>query len=245
VRILSIGVDRVTLQQAADQVVRFAAGPGTHHVVTVNPEFVMLALRHPGFRHVLDQADLATADGIGILLAARLFGHSLPERVGGIDLLVRIAQRAAQEGAALFLLGAAEGVADRAAAALQVRYPGLQVVGTHAGSPAEGAAPGIIRHIQAARPQILAVAFGAPQQDLWIARHRAELGVPVAMGVGGALDFLAGVVPRAPRWVQRTGFEWLFRLLRQPWRWRRMLALPRFALLVLRQAPAERRRRVR
>ncbi|HWE61204.1 MAG TPA: WecB/TagA/CpsF family glycosyltransferase [Chloroflexota bacterium] len=231
--VLGVGVDRVTIEQAAEQVIRYARGGATRHVVTVNPEFVVTARRHAAFRRVLCHADLATADGMGIIWAARILGDRLPERVGGVELLERIAAKAAASGSSLFLLGAAEGVAAEAADALRARYPRLLVAGTYAGSPRAAEADGIIERIRDARPAILFVAFGAPAQDLWIATYRARLDVPVAMGVGGAFDYLAGRAARAPRLIQRTGFEWLYRLIRQPWRWRRMLALPRFGGMVI------------
>ena len=135
----------------------------------------------------------------------------------------------------MFLLGAGPGVAERAGAVLVERYPGLNVVGAYAGSPADADAPEIIERIGAARPDVLFVAYGAPKQDFWIARHGAATGVPAMMGVGGSLDFLAGVQKRAPRWVQRINLEWLYRLIAQPSRWRRQLALPRFVWAVLMQ----------
>jgi N-acetylglucosaminyldiphosphoundecaprenol N-acetyl-beta-D-mannosaminyltransferase len=125
-------------------------------------------------------------------------------------------------------------VAERTAAILQARYPGLVIAGTYVGTPADADAPQIIAHIRAARPDILFVAYGAPKQDLWIGKHREALGVPAMMGVGGSFDFIVGVQKRAPRWVQRLNLEWLFRLLTQPWRWRRQLALPRFVWAVIR-----------
>src|SRR5262249_44835572 len=143
----------------------------------------------------------------------------------------------------LFLLGAAPGVADEAADQLRARHPDLVVAGTLSGSPAEAAADTILGAIRAARPNVVCVAFGSPAQERWIAAHRAQLGALVAVGVGGALDFLAGRVPRAPGWMRRAGLEWLYRLWRQPWRWRRMLALPRFALAVLGAATARSMRR--
>lgn len=231
--VLGVGVDRVTLASAAERIAALVAAGGYAQVVTVNPEFVIAARRHRQFRRVLNGADLAVADGIGMVWAARLLGDRLPERVGGIDLVHRLAAQTAQAGHRLFLLGAGPGVAEQAAAALQLRYPGLCITGTFAGSPLPMEADAIIARIRAAQPDILLVAFGAPAQDLWIARHGALLGVPVAIGVGGAFDFLAGKVPRAPRWMQRLGVEWLYRLIRQPWRWRRMLALPRFAAMIL------------
>ncbi|MFQ5946032.1 MAG: WecB/TagA/CpsF family glycosyltransferase, partial [Anaerolineae bacterium] len=152
------------------------------------------------------------------------------------DTVFELAGAAATRGWRLFLLGAAEGIAERASQALRERHPSLQVVGTLAGSPSSDDEELISRAIRAARPHVLLVAFGAPIQDLWIAQNLDRLGVPVAMGVGGSFDFIAGLAPRAPGWMQRLGVEWLYRLIKEPWRWRRMLALPRFASRVLLQA---------
>lgn len=232
-RILGVRVDPVTIEEALNRLAGFIAEGTPHHVVTINPEFVMASRRHPAFRSVLEAADLCLADGVGLLWAGRILGRPLPERVAGSDLLPRIAERAAREGWRLFFLGARPGVARRAAQVLTSRYAGLLVAGTYPGSPADDEAPEIISRIRTARPDMLFVAFGAPAQDLWIARHRDALAVPVMMGVGGAFDFLAGVTKRAPVWMQQAGLEWLHRLIHQPWRWRRMLALPHFAARVV------------
>ncbi len=207
--------------------------PALFHVCTVNPEFILEARRNPEFRAVLQQADLNVPDGVGVLWALRLQGVRLPSRVTGTDLIPRIACLAAQQGWRLFLLGAAPGVAAEAARHLCRAYPTLQVCGTHSGSPSDQDWPTIRAKLCQSRPHILLVAFGHPRQDLWIARHRADLVGLVAMGVGGAFDFLAGHVRRAPRWMRQNGLEWLFRLYLQPRRWRRMAGLPWFALLVL------------
>jgi N-acetylglucosaminyldiphosphoundecaprenol N-acetyl-beta-D-mannosaminyltransferase len=142
-------------------------------------------------------------------------------------------------GWSVYFLGAAPGVAERAAQVLAVRYPGLRIAGAYAGSPADAETHEIMTRVRTAAPDILFVAFGAPRQDLWIACHLDELRVPVMMGVGGAFDHIAGVRRRAPHWIQRLNLEWLFRLVTQPWRWRRQLALPRFIWAVLRQRPGE------
>lgn len=231
--VLGVAVDRLSIAAAAERVMGFVAGGHLHQVVTVNPEFVMMARGNRAFREVLRRADLATADGIGIVWAARLLGDRVPERAGGVELLMRIAELAAQRGYRLFLLGATEGVAEEAARRLVTTFPGLRIAGTYAGSPQPRDASAIVAAIRAARPHLLFVAFGAPAQDLWIATHQRSIGVPVAMGVGGAFDYLAGRVPRAPVALQRAGVEWLYRLIRQPWRWRRMLALPRFGAMIL------------
>lgn len=236
VRILGVRVDKVTTEQALGAMERFIAEGRPHQIVTLNPEFVMEAQRNPEFRVTLEEADLALPDGVGLLWAARLLGQPLPERVTGSDTVPLIAEMSARRGYRLYLLGAAPGVAEKAAEALRRKYPGVQIVGTYAGSPDPAEEEGIIARIREASPDFLFVAYGAPRQDLWIHRNLSRLGVPVCMGVGGTLDFIAGVAVRAPRWMRKMGLEWLHRLLHQPWRWRRMLALPRFAYLVARQA---------
>jgi N-acetylglucosaminyldiphosphoundecaprenol N-acetyl-beta-D-mannosaminyltransferase len=204
-----------------------------HQICTVNPEFIMEARRNPAFAAVLASADLNVPDGVGVLWAARLQGVGLRERVTGSDGIYRICERAAKRGWRVFLLGAAPGVAEQAADRLQTRYPGLDVAGTFSGSPDRRDWPEIRDRLFLARPDILFVAYGHPRQDLWIHRHRDELPAVVAMGVGGAFDFVAGTARRAPVWLRRLGLEWLHRLLTQPWRWRRMRVLPLFAALVL------------
>lgn len=209
-------------------------GTRLHQIATTNPEFVMLAQRDPDFRHILRQADLCIPDGVGLLYAARWLGTPLIERVPGSELVHDLAALAAAEGKRLFLLGAAPGVAEEAAAIFQSRSPALQIAGTFAGSPAPAENDAIVARINASQADLLFVAYGAPNQDKWIARNRDKLpSVRVAIGVGGSLDFVTGRASRAPRWVQNLGLEWLHRLIKEPWRWRRMLALPHFALHVL------------
>jgi N-acetylglucosaminyldiphosphoundecaprenol N-acetyl-beta-D-mannosaminyltransferase len=232
-RILGIPIHDVTLDEAVEQAAAWVSEDGVHQIATVNPEFVMAARRDPAFRAVLEGADLCLPDGVGITLAARYLGRSLRERVAGVDLAEALAARAAREGWRLFLLGAAPGVADRAASVLAARYPGLTIAGTHAGSPRQEEEDDIVRRVREAGADILLVAYGAPAQDLWLARNLAQTGAKVGVGVGGAFDYIAGVVPRAPRWMRRAGLEWLYRLIRQPWRWRRQRVLPLYALLVL------------
>jgi N-acetylglucosaminyldiphosphoundecaprenol N-acetyl-beta-D-mannosaminyltransferase len=213
------------------------AGSASRQVVTLNPEMVMAAQHDPVLRAAIHQAALVVPDGIGIVWAARVLGVPLHGRVAGVDLLEEVAALAAKRGLRLFLLGAAPGVAQEAARRLAKRHAGLLPVETLLeGLPCTAAAedaPAILGALHAARPDVLFVAFGAPAQECWIASHRGELACAVAVGVGGALDFLAGTVPRAPRWLRRLGLEWAYRLARQPWRWRRMMALPRFVLAVL------------
>ena len=235
VELLGVRVDDVTTQETLGLLESFVAEGRPHQIVTLNPEFVMEAQHNAPFRVVLGGASLALPDGYGLLWAARILGQRLRERVAGSDLLPMIAGLSARHGHRLFLLGAMPGVAERAAAVLRRDYPGVSIVGTMAGSPDPEDEEGIVTAVIDARADVLFVAYGAPRQDLWIHRTLDRLGVPVCMGVGGAFDYVAGVTPRAPLWLRESGLEWLYRLMRQPWRWRRMLVLPRFACRVILQ----------
>lgn len=231
--ILGVRVDAVTFNQALALIEAFIAEARPRQVVTVNPEFVMAAQSDAEFRHIINTSALALPDGVGVWWASRRLGRPLPERIPGADFVDRLAELSAQRGYRLFFLGAMPGVADRAVEVLRGRYPGLVVAGTYAGSPGLQDEAANVARVQAAHPDILLVAYGAPAQDRWIARNMSRLGVAVCIGVGGSFDFIAGVRPRAPRWLRGWGLEWLHRLITQPWRWRRMLALPRFAWRVL------------
>jgi len=238
--ILGVGIDAVDFSATLKQLALWINAPAadrsdTHQICTVNPEFIIDARRDPAFARVLQEADLCVPDGVGVLWAARSMDHPLPERVTGSDGIYRICKRAAAEGWRVYLLGAAPGVAAKTAAALINLYDGLQIVGTHSGSPADEEWPQIHARLNEAQPDILFVAFGHPNQDLWIAQHRAELPAAVAIGVGAAFDFVAGVSQRAPVWMQRIGLEWFYRLIREPWRIKRMRKLPIFAILVILQ----------
>jgi N-acetylglucosaminyldiphosphoundecaprenol N-acetyl-beta-D-mannosaminyltransferase len=232
--VLGVRVDCVdmdgTLRRIAELVP--ARGP-CRQLVTINPEFVMHARRDPEFASILEAADLCLADGAGVVWAARREGCALRERVTGSDLVPRLAALCADRGWRPFFLGAMPGVADEAAARLAARHSGFSVAGTHAGSPRAEDDEDCLRRIAASRPDLLLVAYGHPAQEKWIARNRARLSVPVAIGVGGSFDFVPGRVRRAPRWLQWLQLEWLHRLLQQPWRARRMAVLPKFALAVL------------
>ena len=232
-RVLGIPIHDATYAETLDWIGLWIAEGGSHQIATVNPEFVMAARRDHDFRAVLEGASLCLPDGVGITLAASYQGQRLRDRVAGIDLVERLATRASREGWRLFLLGAGPGVAERTAEMLTSRNPGLEVCGTYAGSPAPVEEDGIIQRVRDSHADVLLVAYGAPAQDLWLARNLGKTGAAVGIGIGGAFDYLTGVAHRAPHWVRRIGMEWLHRLLRQPWRWRRQLVLPHFALLVL------------
>jgi N-acetylglucosaminyldiphosphoundecaprenol N-acetyl-beta-D-mannosaminyltransferase len=194
-------------------------------IETVNVSHLCLAARHPELERLFRSADVILADGMPIVWMSRLRGRALRARVTGSDLMEPLARRAAVEGWRIFLCGGEEGVAERAAARLCEAAPGLQIAGTAAPRfPTPGSLTdeshnrALLAQLRAARADIVLVAFGAPKQELWI-RHHLEtdaLPVPVAIGVGGSLDFIAGQQRRAPPWMRRSGIEWIHRMTTQP-----------------------------
>jgi N-acetylglucosaminyldiphosphoundecaprenol N-acetyl-beta-D-mannosaminyltransferase len=231
--LMGVPIHDVTMEETVTWAVRWIAHGGHHQIATVNPEFLVRARENPSFNEVLRDAALCIPDGIGIVWAAKLRGARLRERVAGSDLVPRLAEEAARQGWRVFFLGAAPGVAETTAEILSESYPGLQVAGCYAGSPSLEEEVEIVDRIRRSNAELLFVAYGAPKQDLWLSRNLARTGAAVGIGVGGSFDFIAGISRRAPLWVQRIGLEWLYRLLREPKRWRRQLALPKFAALVL------------
>lgn len=231
-RVLGVRVDCLDMQATVDRIEKLVGAGGPRLVATVNPEFIMRAHRDPEFAEVLESADLCLADGMGVVWAARRQGCSMSGPVTGTDLIPPLASLCAARGCRLFLLGAAPGVAADLATRLRAAHPLLDVA-AHAGSPDPSADEENLALIRAHRTQILLVAFGAPKQELWIDRLKDQLGPVVGIGVGGAFDYLTGRVQRAPEWMRAAGLEWLFRLIRQPWRVRRMAVLPVYAIKVL------------
>lgn len=202
-------------------------------IVTVNAEFVVTAQRNDPFRAVLRRAAISTPDGAGVVWALRWRGYRI-RRLGGSDLIWSLSENAALRGHRVFYLGAEEGVAAEVAQRLKGRYPGLQVAGFLSGTSDPRDEGRIAEAVKASGADILFVAYGAPAQEMWIARNLDRTGAAVAIGVGGSFDYVAGRARRAPLWMREHGLDWFWRLMMQPWRWRRMLALPRFVLLVLR-----------
>lgn len=237
-RVLGVRVDPLTMAEAVERVrARLQDGP-PGYVVTLNAAMLGRAARDEEFRRAVEEAALVTADGMGTLLAARILGERLPERVAGVDLADRLCAVCAAQGFRLFLFGAAPGVADDAARALAARHPGLAIAGTQHGYDARDDAA-LADRIRQSRAHLLLVALGAPRQELWLRRWLARTGARAGIGVGGTLDVFAGRARLAPPWMRRMGVEWLYRMLREPRRWRTVAALPG----VLARAAAERLRR--
>lgn len=243
VMVAGVPVDPLSTSELLKRVANAVATRTVTTVVTVNAEYIVRATREQRFGELLHRSVVNTVDGYGVLWAVRRRGVQMPSRVGGSDLIWSIPEQAARLGHRVFLLGARPGVADQAAKRLGERYPGLVIAGTHAGSPATEDEDDIVHLIRRSRADILFVAYGSPQQDYWIDRNMSRAGVAVGMGVGGSFDYVAGTATRAPIWMRERGFEWLWRLMREPRRWRRMLALPVFAWLAWRSESSEARER--
>jgi len=231
--ILGCQVDLLTSQEVIARIKDLIHRRRPAHIITLNAEIVYQAQTYRELMNIINNANLVTPDGIGIVWGGRQLGYDVKERVTGIDLLHQLCKEAPAEAWKVFLLGSAPGVADKAARNLTMAYPGLQICGTHHGYFKDEDIPAMIQKIKELNPHILFVSLGAPKQELWIKRYREELGVPACIGVGGSLDVIAGQKKRAPRWMIKLNLEWLYRLLAEPSRFQRQLALPKFAALIL------------
>ncbi len=237
--LLGAGIDAIGMEESVERVAGMMDGGRPCWVLTMNPEFLYRAQCEKELLELAERADMVTPDGVGIVWACRMAGRPAPERVTGIDLMIRLAGRAAIEGWRVYLLGAAPGVAEEAAGRLRRDYPGLPVAGSHHGYFNENESITVAREIRKAGTDLLFVALGAPRQEKWIDKYLLETGARVAVGVGGSFDVIAGRVRRAPRWLMRLRLEWLYRLLSQPSRWRRQLILPLFAWMILTKVSKE------
>lgn len=229
VNVLGIGIDDVSENESIDIVKSWLKGVRKHYIVTPNPEFVVKAQNDPVFKKVLNAADLAVPDGVGL----NWFG-GVKNRVPGVDLMEDLVKLGADLGFSVGFLGGSDGVAEKTAAILKTKYPELKVALTISGltvnTKGEIVDEGIL---SLNKSDLLFVAFGHGKQEKWIAQNLPKIPVKVAMGVGGSFNYLSGEVPRAPKLIRDFGLEWLFRLITQPWRFKRQLVLIQFVILVL------------
>lgn len=235
VTILGVRIDKITAEYALKKAERFVRAEGVSVIYTPNPEIVMAAYADPSFCKILNDADLCTPDGIGVVYASRMLHNPVPERVPGFDLTCGLLKSIAKTGEGVFLFGAKPGVAETAKKNLEQKYPGLNVCGTHDGYFKPEDEDGIIDAINQSGAKLLLVCLGAPKQEKWIAAHKDALRVNLCMGVGGALDVFAGTVKRAPEFFIKCNLEWLYRFIKQPSRLNRFAALPKFMLTVKRE----------
>lgn len=226
--VLNVPIDDLNMDEALARLEEFVAiGRETgrsHQIATVNADFAVKSLRDPELHYLLQEVDMATADGMPLVWGARLLGVPLRERVTGSDMVPALAERAANKGYSIYFYGAGPGVAEKAAEVLQEKHPELIVAGVCSPpyQPVLDVDEALLDDIKAAKPDILLIALSHPKQEKWIAMYGKRVGVPVVIGIGATLDFIAGEVVRAPVWMQRAGLEWAFRLLQEPRRlWRR------------------------
>ena len=232
VNILGVAIDKITARDALKKAQELVKTSGVSMIFTPNPEIVMAGYEDASFKEILNSADLCTPDGIGVVYASRMLKDPVPERVAGFDLTCGLLESIAKTGESVFLFGAKPGVAEKAKENLEKQYPGLQVAGCRNGYFKEEDEAEIVEQINASGAKLLLVCLGAPKQEKWIYRHREALKVNLCMGVGGALDVFAGEVNRAPEFFIKCNLEWFYRMCKQPTRFKRFLALPKFIMKV-------------
>lgn len=230
VDILGIPVDKVRIQDALDKLNSFLNEDTLHTIYTPNAEIMMDALRDPHLKQILCEADMLVPDGAGVVLASKILGTALPEKVPGFDLLKSAFNLGKERKIRFFFFGGKPGVAEEAAIHVLEQYKNIEVVGYRSGYFSKEDEAEIIEQINSSNADILAVALGAPKQEKWIHENKSKLRVKVCIGVGGSFDVLAGKVMLAPEFFRRNGFEWLYRLYKEPWRYKRMLKLPQFVV---------------
>lgn len=233
VNILDVPMDMIDSEQAMAVFEEKFPEPGMTMIVTPNPEIVLAAGKDESLKTLIGSADIILPDGVGLLYASRIIGHPLKERVTGIDFLMDILGYLEKNGKSVFFFGSKPGVAADAAANLQKKYPDLKVAGTRNGYFKPEEEPDIVREINESGADFLCVALGAPKQERFMDDHREELRCGGAIGVGGSLDVFSGNLKRAPEFYRKHGLEWLYRLIQEPSRYKRMMQLPVFMVKVI------------
>lgn len=233
VNILGVHISMLNISDSVDEIMKMLEEPHPHMVFTPNSEIVMNAYHDDKFRSLLNSADLLTADGIGLVYASRIVKKPIPERAAGFDIAMELLSRVSKTNHSVFLFGSKPGTAERAAKILCERNPGLNIAGCRNGYFKPEETDGIINEINASGADLVFVCLGAPAQEQWIAANADKLNARVLMGLGGSLDAVTGDMPRAPQWWCDHGLEWFYRLCKQPKRFFRMLALPKFGFTIL------------
>ena len=233
INILGVKVSKVNMKSAVEKATEMLSTDGLSMIFTPNSEILLYASNHPEYTEVLNKADMIVPDGIGVVYGSKILGDKLEERVAGFDLVAKFFEVLAEKGKSVYLLGAKPSVAETAAEKLAEKYPGLKIAGTHDGYFKEEDDEKVIEEINKTSPDFLMVCIGFPKQENWIYKYKDKLNAKIAIGAGGCIDVFAGNVQRAPEFYCKHGIEWLYRLIKQPSRFVRMLALPKFGLKVL------------
>lgn len=232
--VLGCPITKLDLEDFAALAEQFIESGKPHYIAVVNVAKLVKMRSDMDLDHSVRSADLIGADGVPLVWASRLLGNPLPGRVNGTDLMYRLLEKANERGYRIFFLGAKEEVLESVLDKVRAEYPGVKIAGYQHGYFSNEEESIIVNQIRAAQADILFIAFGTPKKELWVKRYLSAMDVPVVHGVGGSFDVLAGVVPRAPLWMQRWGLEWLFRLMQEPRRlwWRYVSTNSRFAFLL-------------
>ncbi len=231
ISIYGISYNNVTLDEAADKCEALLCEEKNHMVVTPNAEIAYMAVKDKQLGDIINSADVVVADGIGVVYASKIYGTPVKAKVPGVELGLRVLENAAKSGKGVFFLGAKPGVAELAASKLSEKLPGINFVGIRDGYFKDDRE--VIENINSSGAEILFVCLGAPKQEKWMAQHKDEINVHLMLGLGGSLDSYAGTVKRAPDIFIKLGLEWFYRLLKEPKRFGRMLALPKYMFAVI------------
>ncbi len=229
--VMGVTFDNVTMDEAIAKAAALIQEPSASYAVTPNAEIVYECMQDDALLQIVNQADLILPDGSGVVLGAKLLKRPLKERVAGMDFAAHLLSYLSEQGKTLYLLGGKPGIGELAAEKMRQKHPNLQIVGIADGYFQDDMEA--VEKINAAAPEVLFVCLGAPKQERFMAAHQRELQVHFMIGLGGSLDGFAGTVKRAPLWMQRAGLEWLYRLVKEPRRFKRMLRLPKFLLAVI------------
>ena len=232
VNILGVGVNSLTMNEALEQIEKYFEDRKPVMIATANAEMLMRATHDEELKNILNCAELVVPDGAGTVWAAHHLGYQMPERVAGYDLAQNLMRLAPKKNRRIYFFGSAKGVAEKAKLKAEELYHGINIVGTRNGFFTAEDESKIISEIKSAKPDLLLVALGVPKQEKFLFKYKDELNVPVSIGVGGTFDVMAGVMKRAPKWMQRAKLEWLFRAILQPKRAGRLIALPKFVFKV-------------
>ena len=234
IKILGVPVHPYTMEGAVNKIIERVLQSKKTLVVTANAEIIMMGQSDTDYMKILNKAALVLPDGAGTVWAGRKLGYEVPERVAGYDLFLNLMSEAAHKKFKVFFFGAAPGVADEAKQKCEILYPGVSIVGCRNGYFNEEDNLTIVEEINKSCADLLFVALGAPKQEKWLSKYQEILNPTLLMGIGGSFDVVAGKMERAPKWMQDASLEWLFRLYKQPSRFKRMLVLPKFVIKVLR-----------
>ncbi|TVY09383.1 WecB/TagA/CpsF family glycosyltransferase [Paenibacillus cremeus] len=223
------------MKQTVDYLTQVIQTRKPHQIITANPIMVMTAVEDPKYMRMMKEAELVVPDGAGVVWAADYVGNAVSERVAGYDLMHELMKLGETRGWKVYMVGASPEVIEAAAVRMKEQYPKLNLVGYRDGFFGDKEDSDVIQTIRDHSPDILLVGRSVAKQEPWIAQYKEQLGVPVMMGVGGSFDVLSGKLKRAPLFFQKLRLEWFYRLLQEPWRYKRMLVLPKFAVKVIRE----------